>query len=537
MDKTIIPHRKTAAIYARVSTAEQVKGTSLDGQVESCQDYAKEHGYSVVKVMQEDASGTRLDRAKLGELRNMAERREIEALIVFDPDRLSRSMTHTMMLMDEFERNRAGILFVNAPKEDTPEGNMLFGMKTLFAEYERTKILERTRRGKERRAREGKVICSERSAPYGYSYKAGAFEIVELEAQWVNKMFAWVAFEHCNFGEVRRRLELMDAPTRRGSKYWYQSTIGQIIANSIYAGEWYWNKREAAVPHTRRAKGESKREKSSHIGRPKEEWIAVPTPAILTMETYEIAQRQVARNKTMSPRNSKREYLLSGLLFCKQCSRRLAGGAMSNAKSRYYRCTSRQRPDLHAGCLTKSVNADNVENLVWSALIKYLSDPNIILADLENSNHLNGQERLREDADMAALVGSELSLKAEDDRQLDAYGKGVIDIAQLQERLDITRKQRGGLQTLRADIEKRMAQRANAKASRAKVEELCKHSQRGLHLLPYAEKREYLQALEVKGTVDGDKLLITGIIQDIVLSLNDKHEAESDVFAYTLSSA
>jgi site-specific DNA recombinase len=84
---------KTAAIYARVSTSGQAKdGTSLDTQADGCVAYAQAHGMTVATVYKDDVSGAQLDRPGLDSIRDMAERGEIQALIVFDPDRLSRNL-------------------------------------------------------------------------------------------------------------------------------------------------------------------------------------------------------------------------------------------------------------------------------------------------------------------------------------------------------------------------------------------------------------------------------------------------------------
>src|SRR5215216_4924261 len=139
---------KAAAIYARVSTAGQAKdGTSLDTQTEACREYASANGYNVVVEFRDDVSGAILNRPGLDKVRDMAQAGEIQAVIVNEQDRLSRSLAHTYLLVEEFEGSSVRLLFVNEPDDPTPEGKMLFGMKGLFKEYERTKIQERCRRG------------------------------------------------------------------------------------------------------------------------------------------------------------------------------------------------------------------------------------------------------------------------------------------------------------------------------------------------------------------------------------------------------
>ncbi|MEO8289139.1 MAG: recombinase family protein [Chloroflexota bacterium] len=521
---------KAAAIYARVSTADQVKGTSLDGQVQSCQEYARENGYTVIKVMQEDMSGARLDRPKLGELRDMAGKHEIEALIVFDPDRLSRSMPHTMLLMEEFERSRAGILFVNAPREDTPEGKMLFGMKSLFAEYERTKIMERTRRGKERRAREGKVLSSW-TVPLGYAYIVGEgrYEIIPAEAQLVTRIFDWYATEGASLRMIAARLTSMGIPTKRGAATWSPSTIRAILTNETYGGTWYYNKNEAVLAKRRRyADGRKPRnEKSGHLVRPREEWIGVQVPAIIDPDLYPLVAAQMERNARLQKRNCKREYLLRGLLLCRQCGRRLT--ARHTPTYIQYYCTGKYDAGLRDSCKCTWPNAQKLDARVWEKIAALLSDEEQIAGILESQQANRETERARQDAELGALLSSEISVKTEETRLLDAYAKSIIDIDQLQERMSGIRKQKAALAKMRAEIEERVQASDAAQGQQAMIMRHVALAKKGLPTMSFEDRRAALEAISFKGVVDGetDSLYITGCLS-IRMSISGKDDGPGD---------
>ena len=146
-----------AALYARVSTEDQAKNYSIPSQLEAMRKFALEHGFDVVReFIDEGVSGTILDRPALNELREYIRQNMAEAVIAYDPDRVSRKLVHLMVLADEFERHGIQLHFVTQSMGQSPEDRMLFGMKGLFAEYERTKLLERTTRGKLRKAKDGK---------------------------------------------------------------------------------------------------------------------------------------------------------------------------------------------------------------------------------------------------------------------------------------------------------------------------------------------------------------------------------------------
>ena len=424
---------KLAAIYTRVSTSDQVKGTSLDGQVEACQDYASQNGYTVIKVVREDASGARLDRPKLGEIRDMATRREIQAVIVFDPDRLSRSMAHTMLLCDEFERTEAPVLFVNAPREDTPEGRMLFGMRSLFAEYERTKILERTRRGKERRVREGKVIRT-KYAPYGYTYDPDRQTLMvnETTAQYIRLMYEWVAHEGLTLQKVAKQLNDLGVPTPGGARYWAGPCVSHLIRSDVYKGRWYYNKHKPvqAKYHLKDVSRERKTHKTSQTRKPRSEWIGVDVPSIVSEHLHSEVQLKLQANKQFSRRNSKKPYLLSGLLFCKLCGRRLTGITILKQYV-YYKCPGRTEAPSnmpHLRCTVPFVRADLIEAKLWDEVVRQVGDPDFLRKALSEqvSLPIGKEDVIRRELDLAKVMEEQASKEAE--RLLDLYLGTHIDL-------------------------------------------------------------------------------------------------------------
>jgi site-specific DNA recombinase len=144
------PDLMYAAIYARVSTEDQGKGFSIPTQIEAGQKLADREGYTVPGshlLIDEGISGTTMDRPGLRKLRDLVNAHAIAAVIVYDPDRLSRNLGHQLLLAEEFERQGVKLLIVSHPMEQGPEGWLFFQMRGALAEYERAKILERTRRG------------------------------------------------------------------------------------------------------------------------------------------------------------------------------------------------------------------------------------------------------------------------------------------------------------------------------------------------------------------------------------------------------
>jgi site-specific DNA recombinase len=102
-------------------------------------------------------SGATLVRPGLERARDLAAEGQIDAVLVYSPDRLSRKYAHQVLLIEEFARNNVQTVFIKAPQTATPEDQLLLQFQGVIAEYERAQILERSRRGKRHRALQGVV--------------------------------------------------------------------------------------------------------------------------------------------------------------------------------------------------------------------------------------------------------------------------------------------------------------------------------------------------------------------------------------------
>src|SRR3712207_5657621 len=144
--------------------------------------------------------------------------------------------------MEEFRRAGAEIIFLNRPIGGTAEDDLLLQIQGVIAEYERAKILERSRRGRRHAARSG-LLSAFTTAPFGYRYipkdQGGGiarFEVATEEARVVRLIFAWVGLDRLSLREVCRRLQKAGCPTRRGSTRWYASTVRGMLLNTAYIG-------------------------------------------------------------------------------------------------------------------------------------------------------------------------------------------------------------------------------------------------------------------------------------------------------------
>jgi DNA invertase Pin-like site-specific DNA recombinase len=147
-----------AAIYARVSSEQQREAHTIGSQTTALIEFAKTLDLEVPTawIFEDDGySGATLERPGLERVRDLAAEGQIQAVLVYAPDRLSRKYAYQILLIEELAREGVETRFLNAPQSTTAEDQLLVQFQGMIAEYERAQILERSRRWKRHRARAG----------------------------------------------------------------------------------------------------------------------------------------------------------------------------------------------------------------------------------------------------------------------------------------------------------------------------------------------------------------------------------------------
>jgi site-specific DNA recombinase len=203
-----------AALYARVSSEQQSQAQTIQSQVTALRARIEADGLRHVaehEFVDDGYSGSTLIRPALERLRDALASGQVDRVYVHSPDRLARKYAYQVLLIDEWQRAGIEIVFLNRALGTSPEDELLLQVQGMIAEYERAKILERSRRGKRHKAQVGAVSVLS-GAPYGYRYITVAegggqarYEICEDEAQVVRQVFAWVGRERLSIGEACRR--------------------------------------------------------------------------------------------------------------------------------------------------------------------------------------------------------------------------------------------------------------------------------------------------------------------------------------------
>src|SRR5215471_5316460 len=285
------------ALYARVSTRQQQPENTIDSQVQALKHYIQQQGWTLLPdhaYLDAGMSGTRLDRPALDRLRDAAQRGEFDAVVVLSPDRLARNYAHQWLLIEELEKLQVHLIFLHNPFGDTPQGKLLTQMQGMIAEYERTQILERTRRGRLEKARRGEYVSWAYQC-YGYRYLPKRHDspphvVVEpREAEIVRHIYQLLVEDHLSCRQITKRLNETHIPTPSGqNQVWQPATVRNILTNRAYAGHARYNYRQPALPRDRqKQEAELRSLKTGRRYRPASEGVWSEAPVLIMPDVYE----------------------------------------------------------------------------------------------------------------------------------------------------------------------------------------------------------------------------------------------------------
>ena len=497
---------KIVAAYARVSTERQAESQTIEQQLTALRAYAAGQGWTLTdeQVYRDEGwSGARLDRPALDRLRDAIGRALVDTLLIASPDRLARRYAYQVWLLEEFARAGCEVVFLDRPPTNDPQDALLVQIRGAVAEYERTVIADRTRRGRLAALQAGRLLPWS-SPPYGYrsdpqAPRDPAGLAVDAErAAVVRRVFAWYVEEGLTLHAIARRLTEAGTPTATGQSNWGPTSVGGILRNTSYRGVAYGN-REQRVPARRRypLSGRVARASGgvSARARPADVWIAVPVPALVTPELFAAAQERLGRNRAWSPRNTQGEYLLRRLVSCRRCGR--AECVSNNGRYAYYRCLPRAggRADEHqARCQEQSVPTGALDAVVWADLCQVLSDPAVLDEAVRRAQAgwLNADARTARQHD---LRQRRATLERQRQRLIDAYAAEAVTLEELQTRV---RALEGRLTDLTRD-EHQFATSAEQQAQvvvlAAQVEDFRATIAQGLDQASFARRRELVELL------------------------------------------
>jgi DNA invertase Pin-like site-specific DNA recombinase len=403
-----------AAVYLRVSTDEQALQFGLASQRSACQRKAEEKGWTIIRELQDEVSGASTLRPGLTELRRMVAAGEVNTVICYSVDRLSRDLVDVLNLTREIQQH-AALEYATESFPDSAAGRLFLSLRGAIGAFEREQILARTQAGMLSKARSGKIPGG--MAPYGYRLVDGHFVIHDDEAAVVRQIYSW-AGSGVSQRDIARRLNERGVRPYRAAK-WGKTSVGRMIGHEVYVGTAVYN-----ASHRRKTT------------RPADEPIMIPVPPIIDRALYEAAVVARAKNQEMLVGRPSRNYMLTSILRC-SCGMRMVGDSGT------YRCLRQNKDDRRLGKACKTqVSAAYLDARIWTdGFLEIMTDPRRL-----RHVYTEAQDQLRANwnkgaGNRAALEAKIAKLAAKEKRILDMMVE-LDDRAELKAKRDEARAER-----------------------------------------------------------------------------------------------
>ena len=515
------------AIYARVSSEQQAEAGTIASQLAALRERVAREGFSLLAELtfvDEGYSGSTLIRPALEQLRDAVALRGLDRLYIHSPDRLARKYAYQVLLIDEFQRAGVEVIFLNRTLSQSPEDELLLQVQGMVAEYERAKILERSRRGKRHAAQTGQVAVLS-GAPYGYRYISkdegggqARYEIILAEARIVRQIFAWIGRERVSIGEVCRRLQQAGERTRTGKTNWDRTTVWGILKNPAYKGTAAFGKTKAEPrrPKLRPQRGDpaQPRRLAAPANVPEPQWLYIPVPALVSEELFEVVQAQLTENRQRARQHQQgARYLLQGLLVCAQCQYAYYGKPISykSAKGQqrdyaYYRCigTDAYRFGGERICDNLQVRTDKLDEWVWNEVCALLENPGRL--EQEYQRRLNDPGQPNED--LTAIQAQLTKIQQAIARLIDSYTEGFIEKQEFEPRVKRLRERLTTLEDRNRQIKSELARQVELRLIVTRLEDFAAKIEDGLAEADWLTKRELIRTLVKRVEVGKDEVNI-----------------------------
>ena len=395
----------------------------------------------------------------------------------------------------------------------------------MIAEYERAKILERCRRGKQYAARRGSVNVLS-GAPYGYRYVGkhdaegqARYQVLAEEARIVRKIFEWFGQERCSIGEVCRRLRRDGISTRTGKSAWDRSVVWLILKNPAYKGTAAFGKtRCGALKPQRlrpqRGRPDQPRRPVSRVDTSSEDQIFIDVPALVSEELFAAAQSQLEENRQRRrDRPGGSRYLLQGLVVCKRCGYGCYGKPVSRASAKgivpyaYYRCTGSDayRFGGQRLCWNKQIRTDILDASVWEDVSRLLSEPERVRTEYERRLQRTGADQSHELEHINKLIKNSKKLIS---RLIDAYGDALLDKSEFEPRILAARERLAKWEDERRRQMSEVTQEAELRLVIGQLEEFAQRVSEELQEPSWETRREIVRALVKKVEIDEQEVRI-----------------------------
>ena len=517
--------------YIRVSSSAQAEEgrSGLPRQISRVHEAAAREQICIPwdYVFADDHTGFQFhDRPELSRLRGeyASPNRRASTIVMEYLDRLSRNADwHQGFLLDEMKQNHIQPLFWKGFTSRVERAVM-----GAVSQDGMERSLEIMQEGLREKARSGRVTA--RHAAYGYMFvdaegnpgpkarKETYYAPHPKEAEVIRLIFHKIGIEGMGTGKLCKYLEERLAPPGR-YKHWSKVQICMYIRNPLYKGEFYANrKHRVVVPAKRQRPGEPIRMAERDIDRPREEWILVPVPPLVSEELWDAANAMLEKNSQMATRNAKSRYLLTGLVKCAECGyayygrlrrHRFASDPQMVSERIRYLCSGRTNREYHMiqaiNCTQSQLMGHVLEPAVWSAVCQMITRPERLLEAMDAQ--LDDSENAGLNQQITFLKRQLAACEAEDNKLYRAFMADVFDEQEYADRRKLLKEKEATLEEELRGLSLRIISLEEVEADKALI-------------LDFAKQAREMGVVE-NASFDFKRQMLKRIVDKIVLNVRE----------------
>jgi site-specific DNA recombinase len=510
------------ALYAWVSSAHQAQTQTIEEQLHRLHTYCQNQQWSeqdFVSFLDNGYSGASLKRPGLDRLRDAVARAEIDRILLTEPSRLARNYVHQSLLLEEFQSMGCQVIFLDRPMSQDPHDQLLLQIRGAVAEYERTLIAERMRRGRQQKLRAGTMSpCAH--PPYGYRSDPDhprnpqKWRLEETEAAHVAFLFDSYLEVGQSLSGVAKQVTRLGIQTPGGGKIWHPSSLRQLLTNPTYTGTLYANREHVTVARQRRSPLQPVGHRESSVPTPPTDWLVVcQVPVIVSQERLEQVQAKLRENASLAGRNNTAHpYLLKSLVSCGLCQGACFG--VTRGKHSYYLCHGKWHP-IHTHqeerCRARYIPVGQLDDLVWQDLCHLVSEPANLAQALrraQGGDWLPQEKQAQREQHRKALA----TLTAQMERLTEAYLAGVFPLQEYRRRRQELEQRLIALDQQHRLLEAQIHQQMEISGMCQALTTFCQRVEAGLAEATFEQKRQLVELLIDRVIVTMDEVELRYVI-------------------------
>lgn len=444
---------KRAAIYARVSTTKQAEADlSMPDQIARCRAYCATKGWNVVEVFEEPgASALDDDRPVFQRMIDAAKDGTggFDVVVVHSFSRFSRDTLHSELYIRTLRKHGVELLSISQEVSNDPMGEIVRKILNMLDELQSRENAKHTSRAMLANAAQG--FWNGSKPPYGYTVETAEMRgkkakkrlVPEpVEAARVLEIFEMAAGSRgLPMGLKAICADLNARGIRRRGQPWMMSSLHSLLHDTVYVGKYWFNRFDSRGKRAR----------------PQSEWVAVETPAIVSVELFDAVQAGLheRRPTITAPRLVNGPTLLAGIIRCESCG---AGMLLNTGKGgayRYYACSTAMKKGK-TECQGNRVRMDRLDMLVIDEFVSRILVPARLRELVEGHLRRAGRDAVKRAARIDALRREATEVEKAFGALLGMVEKGLVEMddPSLKPRLDALKARRAQIAEERRAVER-----------------------------------------------------------------------------------